>query len=1411
MGPLVTCSRDFDLFADAVTRTADILKGSFSVSVIDETQSREIVTISRTARAFVMGDCPGDICATVDIGRTTISILSRDATGKSQSCNIIVRVFPPVSDSSDVDECALGLHRCPSPSSACVDKLFSQNPNGYDCTCTSAYLTYDASTFSCVKLTPPLAAVNECTARTHGCHRFATCTDASYGYDCQCTSSYEGDGLTCVASSTIALAELLPLNSFLGIADVQTQAKMGRALSLSLLGKRNLLLPTDFASLSTRLMRSMSISMEFAAKIDSGNTTQRVALSEVSTSQISIVKRLLVVTEAQFLSDLQSGAVMSDFINNLNKSLFSTVLSTASGLLNLVKLSASAETLSELVSSTSSALDIFGTLLQSSIVTLISPDIQESETSSGGDPNLLNSISHDALQVRQTLSNSLTNAMALFGIARGISNPSTFDIVRNVEGGVIMGVSRVSEEGSTQIAIHNWNTTIPKIQNSSFSDCAYKFGVFALWPSNFYSPAAVISNTPDSMFSLSLFASGCQGSTLTDMLKIEEISVSGLNKKAPILIKMAIDTQNSEYFEKALCGFYDTENFKNDYNGCLRDRKLDNVENGYIHCECTHLTDFGALLKDVVMSTNLALLGRIGQLIFDVRNFGFWIILAFTIAAFLVMARAIYRDVKYPITNESLLLVYCNDRLIIEKLREQDQEEESAIDEYKKTARIIIGKDDKEDVSDTVKAFQVARIVNDKSNSNDIEDDSDAENTRAEDKTQRFKRQLNTLLQQSRDQSHSKMASAATKIARAWRRRSQHQRNRAALVPVASRPLEADHDLDRWKFPELSTVPKNQQNEQSKTKRLSSSFSLYSYSSSSDDMREDSSDDESDHPALLPNIQKQSSAQMVEALHLSLNKESTSNEISQIENPYNQNRKSLSPKRKISNFDISTTQNENRSIVKTKTSVDSTASISGISYNPKPTRISPSHYLMTEKSRFISLFPPTLPNQISNDPASESSSKIESPARNHLSEIEVIHETQHNIDNINNNVSGASTQLKKQKNVNKILDEDDDEKAFDAFSVVDDAISIDSFTSDKLDQDRQKSEAKKNKTIQKALNQTDLSVEAVSSKMQFVSWSPIKLFYQTLIREHPIAGQEIGFRRSSVQLALKYGSALLGALFLVACFFGVDETPMPPEVEGHKYDVEVQPDVPLIVIPMPFDMSFMGPFQFTGINITLKGLLTSILSWILGQMIPFIVDLLFNVQTPYIKRLEPDRHSLQFSINPKTGLIPVTLMNEQEQISFIKKLTTKVRIGMVLGSLYSLFCLFFLFVFVLALGAGFENDERWRQTSDFFFTTLTMNVTQLVLWPLAMAFLFTLLIKLVLVRTRKLDRLVKLRPQWVQYSDPSVTARDCRVAQRENLNLTDVVEGSDAFAFALVVDESRDTNAKENKKSETLNDKKSDE
>eukprot|EP00388_Colpodella_angusta_P005371 GDKJ01016665.1.p1 GENE.GDKJ01016665.1~~GDKJ01016665.1.p1 ORF type:complete len:2139 (+),score=535.94 GDKJ01016665.1:1642-8058(+) len=1297
VAPILRCPASIDLWVDSVTGTAVVTNDHLAnVTVVDETKTREMVAVNGSdANLYLLRSCPSNNCGVVPVGQAFVLISSEDSTGKKSSCKITLKVYPagyvspmtsvpgntPVTPPVDMDECAFMLDKCDRKIMNCVDRLFADSGGrGYDCVMKNPALVFDYATQQPV-LAPPVPGIDECAEKIHGCHRFAVCrkTVGQLGYSCICNDGYVGDGLNCDVNPVIALTEKIPLASNLGIEDVQTISKMSSSIfnELATLSTDKKVSESFQQSLVTRLLDSMSVTSSFSDVINSGSRPlfapmsggggadpnnapgasekAKTALINVSSSQMSTVMQMtnLLATPRTTGGD-SSAPVMA---SNIASSLIKTTTSFLSIQTSFFK----DDALNQHQSTNHGAISVFTTMIKPECVAAIAPTIEtmKSESGDGSDSVFLNTMVKDSLSTKESLSNSFTSSIAFQSMihsknSSSLANPGSFTADDLMPSGppsnntmkfgfapadAVDAPLNLEKSGG-------WSAYLPPMTSQrGVSDCRKITAINVLYDRNIYSESALEGKdvAPGPMMSLDVYGLDCPGE------KMKKISVGGVNKKKPIVVKMEIDN----YDDTAVCGFYSSEEFKINYTGCLRVKSLDGP--GYITCECTHLTDFGAMMKSVVMSTNLALLGRIGELKFDPRNYGFWMILALTIVAFLVIARAIYRDVKYPITNESLLLVYCNDKLILDRLRSEKEPQESMLDGYKKQLRIFVGKDKTGDVDEAVKSLQVVRNV-----VKQYAEDTDP----SQDKQQFIQKTVTSALQVSRDTKHAEMSKAVTTISRFWRNKMRQRR----LRELAEQPQDEANTV-REEENEKTANPKNPFHWQtlfndrevpfeSRTAQLHEKFFVDDSLTSSFSSSEFSEDEDRDEPSSVPQS-------------LSTREEHISSSISV---PLSQTRKMTR------HLDVAL----------------------------------PTSILMEEEDH-----PFAFQSQSDFDYADS--------------------------DCANRYVKSNEQELKLNKRSER-----------------------------------------KQQQIQNAIDYVDPSIKTVSDKMVFASWSLPKLFQKTLTREHPIAGQEIGFRRSSVELALKYGSALLGGLFLMACFYGVDETPVPPDVEGFKSEHVVEPDVPLVVIPVPFSLSFMGPFDFTGINITLKGLLTSIFTWILGQMIPFFVDMLFNVETPYVERLQEHCETLGFSIHPKTGLIPVTLISDVEIHKFLKRKKRRAILGMVLGSIYSLFCLFFLFIFVLALGAGFENDERWKQTSDFFISAFLTNFIELCLWPLFMAFLITFLIKAIFSKTNKFDQILKLRPGWVQFEDFDAAPRDCRTAQFKDVSIDDVVSGTDRVAFAKI-------------------------
>eukprot|EP00388_Colpodella_angusta_P020963 GDKJ01052900.1.p1 GENE.GDKJ01052900.1~~GDKJ01052900.1.p1 ORF type:complete len:1420 (+),score=348.12 GDKJ01052900.1:491-4261(+) len=1238
-----------------------------------------------------------------------MKITSTDATGKSDFTIIRIRVFP-ADRTLDVNECQLKLHKCPDAVSKCADSTFATSNNrGYNCVPLDSKLVFNHTSMN-VELpvvVPSPTPVNECLLRLHGCHTFAECLDEPVGYKCQCVSGYNGDGLTCAPSVALSLASTLPKSELpLGIEDLQTIAKMGGAVFETLMTEKSNLKFEDIQNAAFDIFLSMSLTSSFAVQslnLGSGqvrNETQLNIMASVSVSQLNTMKS---VVNAAFLPmfDNSSPSGSSSVASTMKPYVLQELLTTSTALLGVSGASFSSSTTGMTAQAAEVGMQIGGFLAKKEVINMISPSLNDNKDASGSDSVLLEVYVSEALAQREVISDFMSNTLTLKALSFGTDSltdgeaSQSFAIASSSPGEdpIELGFSMAdtSVKTSSSISSKAFSAEIPLSVNAvKESGCQQTFTAHTRYPQNIYSEALLENNASGSMLSLNVFGLNCADGVKMKQIHVEGLQTQGRKKKdEPIIVKMEGDLSDPDFKEKAVCGFYESDTFTFNWKGCLRVPRLETPNGNFIMCECSHLTDFSSVTKSVVMSTNLDLLGRIGELIFDVRNFGFWLVLAFTIFAFLVMARAMYRDIKYPITNESLLLVYCNDKLIIEKLREQDQEEEAVLDGCKKKIRILFGKEKADDVDDNVKSIQVVRAIN-------------AESGDAKGDIVDHHAKISTMLQSAVDIRRDKTAAAVTKIARAWRRRQARLKQREESPDIPQE--EVEKSSKEKTFAQAAPPP------------------MFRWSS----LIQDEIPDAASATRMDSHLAKSFNQTKMSSLDDSSN---TDSESSSLEFDSESSISSDSYQNFLQNREMSSLEHSH-----SKTSIYS--SIDDTQYNFK--------LVKSVKDQRV-----TKPQSLGHSCSStftQLDRQAVSSGRPSLGDELYLHHPQ----------------------VHGLLQEEVEQ------------IEV-KFRADDIKEKRQ---MKKKQQIDKVMNSRDVGVEIVAEKMSFASWSILKLFRKTLEREHPIAGQAISFRRSSVELALKYGSALIGGLFLMACFFGVDEQPESPIPEGHKDETVVEPDIPLIVIPMPFDMSFLGPFEYAGINITLKGLLTSILCWMLGQMIPFIVDMLFSVETPYIKRLEEIRSKLKFSISPKTGLIPVTLMTEEEQVNFCKKRRIRSIIGIILGTLYSLFCLFFLFIFVLALGADFKTDSRFKQTADFFFTAFTTNLIELVVWPVGMAFLITFLIKAVFSRTRKLDRIMKLRPDLVSYESDSASPRDCRRAQTADISLTAVMEGSDGLSTA---------------------------
>lgn len=85
------------------------------------------------------------------------------------------------SDSGLVNECAAASSPC-GANATCTDL-----PTGFDCTCSTGY---EGDGHSCIN-------ANECLYGTDNCSDHATCADTVGAFTCTCVGGYSGDGVTC--------------------------------------------------------------------------------------------------------------------------------------------------------------------------------------------------------------------------------------------------------------------------------------------------------------------------------------------------------------------------------------------------------------------------------------------------------------------------------------------------------------------------------------------------------------------------------------------------------------------------------------------------------------------------------------------------------------------------------------------------------------------------------------------------------------------------------------------------------------------------------------------------------------------------------------------------------------------------------------------------------------------------------------------------------------------------------------------------------------------------------------------------------------------------------------------------------------------------------------------------------------
>eukprot|EP00919_Chromeraceae_sp_WS-2016_P061988 GHVR01146839.1.p1 GENE.GHVR01146839.1~~GHVR01146839.1.p1 ORF type:complete len:564 (+),score=91.82 GHVR01146839.1:828-2519(+) len=250
----------------------------------------------------------------------------------------------------------------------------------------------------------------------------------------------------------------------------------------------------------------------------------------------------------------------------------------------------------------------------------------------------------------------------------------------------------------------------------------------------------------------------------------------------------------------------------------------------------------------------------------------------------------------------------------------------------------------------------------------------------------------------------------------------------------------------------------------------------------------------------------------------------------------------------------------------------------------------------------------------------------------------------------------------------------------------------------------------------------------VQNRLAYASWGVGQLMYHVLLRDHALM-RTASNSPSRTRLQRWFASALtwFGALMVSALFFG-----STPSTGGVIND-------PFFEIKIPGQALYL-------IKFSLRILISMVIALVLSIPFPLFCDIMWSKRVPYlddhaksIKSYRP--HELAIFLEDDAPWI----MNEARRKKWIKKERRKEWFGYVAGTLFLVWCGYYLMMFALTSNFSVENSI------DYVVANTASFILDYIIRPIFWCLFLVFLIKAAL-RTKALDPIVNVFPQSFDFT-----------------------------------------------------------